>query len=122
MPHQQLLVTSREADVGLVLMPVASEDESLQWMPGASNKPFDYLASGLALLVSDQAGWRNVFVEPGYGVACEAHDPHSVASALRWFVDHPTEMRLMGERGRQRVVAEWNYETQFARVRDWLCA
>jgi glycosyltransferase involved in cell wall biosynthesis len=122
MPHHQLLITSREADVGLVLMSAASEDETLQWMPGASNKPFDYLASGLALLVADQAGWRNVFVEPGYGVACDAHDPQSIARALRWFIDHPTEMRMMGERGRQRVVAEWNYETQFARVRDWLCA
>jgi glycosyltransferase involved in cell wall biosynthesis len=39
MPHPDLLVTSREADVGLVLMPVGDADASLQWMPGASNKP-----------------------------------------------------------------------------------
>jgi glycosyltransferase involved in cell wall biosynthesis len=122
MPHRDLLVTSREADVGLVLMPVASDDESHQWMPGASNKPFDYLASGLALLVSDLPGWREMFVEPGYGLACQADDPQGVATALRWFVDHPTELRAMGERGRRRVATEWNYETQFSPVRDWLDA
>ncbi len=121
MPHPDLLVASRAADVGLVLMP-DTDDANQQWMPGASNKPFDYLAGGLALLVSNLTGWRDLYVEPGYGLACEARDPRSIASALRWFIDHPTEMRAMGERGRQRVVAEWNYEAQFAPVQDWLDA
>jgi glycosyltransferase involved in cell wall biosynthesis len=120
MPHPKLLLQSREADVGLVLMPVVADDESQQWMPGASNKPFDYLASGLALLVSDLPGWRHLFVEPGYGLACTPEDPHSIAGALRWLIDHPAQMRAMGERGRQRVATDWNYETQFGAVRDWL--
>jgi glycosyltransferase involved in cell wall biosynthesis len=98
------------------------DDANQQWMPGASNKPFDYLAGGLALLVSNLAGWRDLYVEPGYGIACDAPDPRSIAGALRWFMDHPTEMRAMGERGRQRVAAEWNYEAQFAPVQDWLDA
>jgi glycosyltransferase involved in cell wall biosynthesis len=120
MPHPDLLLKSREADVGLVLMPVMGEDENRQWMPGASNKPFDYLASGLAVLVSDLPGWRRSLVEPGYGLACNPDDPRSIAGALRWLIDHPTEMRAMGERGRQRIVADWNYETQFGPVRAWL--
>jgi glycosyltransferase involved in cell wall biosynthesis len=122
MPHRDLLVMSRDADVGLVLMPVASDDENAQWMPGASNKPFDYLAAGLALLVSDVPGWKHMFVEPGYGLACQADDPESVARALHWFIDHPIETRAMGERGRHRVAADWNYEKQFSPVRDWLDA
>jgi glycosyltransferase involved in cell wall biosynthesis len=120
MPHTDLLLKSREADVGLVLMPVMGEEENRQWMPGASNKPFDYLASGLALLVSDRPAWCSSYVEPGYGLACNPEDPHSIAGALRWLIDHPVEMRAMGERGRQRVAADWNYETQFASVRAWL--
>jgi glycosyltransferase involved in cell wall biosynthesis len=122
LPHEDLLVASRTADVGLVLMPVATNDGSRQWMPGASNKPFDYLASGLALLVSDQPGWRQLYVQPGYGRACDADDARSIAEALRWFLEHPAEMRSMGERGRQRVASEWNYERQFAGVRDRLNA
>jgi glycosyltransferase involved in cell wall biosynthesis len=120
MPHPSLLLRSREADVGLVLMPAVADDESQQWMPGASNKPFDYLASGLAVLVSDEPGWNDLFVEPGYGLACTPEDPGSIADALRWLLDHPVEMRAMGERGRQRVAVEWNYETQFGPVREWL--
>jgi len=120
MPHPNLLVTSREADVGLVLMPAASDGSSIQWMPGASNKPFDYLACGLAVLVSDAPGWGDMFVTPGYGLACAADDPGSVATALRWCLEHPADMRAMGERGRQRVADDWNYETQFAPVQEWL--
>ena len=120
-PHANLLLKIREADVGLALMPVmAGDHESQQWMPGASNKPFDYLASGLALLVSDLPAWRHLFVEPGYGLACTPEDPRSIADALQWLIDHPREMRAMGERGRQRIEAEWNYETEFGPVREWL--
>ena len=51
-------------------------------MAGASNKPFDYMAAGLALLVSDQPDWRAMFVEPGYARACDPTDPSSIATSL----------------------------------------
>ena len=85
-------------------------------MVGASNKVFDYLASGLALLVSDLPEWKETYVEPGYGLACNPDDPQSIASALERFLKHPTEMREMGERGRQKILKEWNYEQQFMPV------
>jgi glycosyltransferase involved in cell wall biosynthesis len=116
MPHPELLRSIRHCDVGLALISTSNDRKYAQWMPGASNKPFDYLASGLALLVADQPGWREMYVEPAYGLACEPEDPHSVEKALRWFLEHPTEMRAMGERGRERIVREWNYDTQFAPV------
>jgi glycosyltransferase involved in cell wall biosynthesis len=116
MPHADLLVRSRTADVGLALISVGNDPQYSQWMPGASNKPFDYLASGLALLVPDEAGWREMYVAPGYGLACQPDDPRSIAQALRWFLEHPTELRAMGELGRQRIAHDWNYETQFRPV------
>jgi len=115
-PHHELSTATRDADVGVVLMPATND----HWMPGASNKPFDYLASGLALLVHDQPGWQELLLDPGYGVGCSADDAASIARAVRWFLDHPDEMRAMGELGRRRVLAEWNYESQFAPVQRWL--
>jgi glycosyltransferase involved in cell wall biosynthesis len=116
-PHADMLIRIRDADVGLVPM---SESEGDAWMPGASNKPFDYLASGLALLVADEPGWRQMYVDPGYARACNPTDASSIATAIRWFAEHPDETRAMGERGRQRVALDWNYETQFRPVHDWL--
>jgi spore maturation protein CgeB len=62
-----------------------------------------------------------MYVEPGYGVACVAEDPASIAEALKWFLTHPQERKEMGERGRQRIATDWNYERQFASVRELLC-
>jgi len=116
--RRELLERCRECQVGITLLSKGSVDPNEQWMTGASNKPFDYLASGLALLVSDLPDWRATYVDPGYGLACDPDAPESIAAALRWFLEHPNETREMGERGRQRVMVEWNYESEFAPVLD----
>jgi len=55
-----LLAWCRKCDVGLAFMPTKSTDINEQTMAGASNKPFDYLSCGLALLVSDLPDWRRM--------------------------------------------------------------
>ncbi len=115
-----LMRICRTADVGLALLPSESNDHNLEMMIGASNKPFDYLACGLPLVVSDLPEWRALYVDGGYARPCEATDPESIANAVRWYWDRPAGLREMGERGRQRVLAEWNYEAVFAPVADLL--
>ena len=112
----ELLQWGQKSDVGLALMPQRSSDINEQTMAGASNKPFDYLACGLALLVPELPDWRATFVEPGYGLACLPNDPDSIAAALRWFLEHPNDVRAMGKRGQQRVATDWNYHKQFTTV------
>src|SRR5262249_54243632 len=107
-----LLELCRRCDIGLTLF----TKETVQPMAGASNKPFDYLASGLSLLVSATPEWTTFYVAPGYGLACDPHDPARIAPAVRWVLETPDQLRRMGEGGRQRVATAWNYEQQFARV------
>jgi len=114
--RQALLPETRKAHVGLALMPVKAMDLNLQAMTGASNKPFEYMACGLALLVSDLPDWNAMFVDPGYGRSCNPSDPESIAAAVRWFIENPLKTRNMGERGRKQVLGEWNYEKQFEPV------
>ena len=57
-----------------------------------------------------------MFVEPGYAVPCEPTDPASIAAAVRSLADNRERARAMGAAGRQRVLADWNYETQFEPV------
>ena len=115
-PRRELLTLCRQCDMGLSLMPQKSSDINEQAMTGASNKPFDYLACGLALLVSDLPDWRTLYVDNGHALAVDPADPASIATAIRWLLEHPGELRTMGERGRQRILQEWNYEQQFAPV------
>jgi len=115
-----LLTRCREANVGLALMPLQSADGNELTMLGASNKPFDYMACGLALLVSDLPDWTELYVTNGFGKSCDPSDSRSIADALRWFLAHAPETAAMGEEGRKKILAEWNYEKQFAAVADRL--
>jgi glycosyltransferase involved in cell wall biosynthesis len=113
----QLATTARQSHVGLALM--TGSDLNIRHLTGASNKVFDYMAARLALLIPDHADWRDMFVTPGYGRACDPTDPASIAAALTWFLDHPAERRAMGSSGRARIEADWNYDSAFAPV---ICA
>ena len=115
-----LLMQAARAHVGLALMPCQSNDLNMRHMIGASNKPFDYIAAGLALLVSDLPDWTRIFVEPGFGLACNPADVDSLSTALRWFIEHPEGRRAMVARARKRIEAEWNYDRQFGAVLDSL--
>ncbi len=112
--RHELMEVARNAHIGLALMPPGSEDLNMRHMIGASNKAFDYLASGLGLLVSDLPEWRDLYVGPGLARACDPRDVDHIAEQIRWFLDHPAERAAMGAAGRARILADWNYETAFA--------
>jgi glycosyltransferase involved in cell wall biosynthesis len=115
-----LLAEAARAHVGLSLMPFNSDDLNINHMAGASNKPFDYMAAGLALLVSNLPDWTRMFVEPGFGLACNPTDADSISSALGWYIDHPKEREAMATRARNKIKAEWNYDAQFRGVLESL--
>src|SRR5262249_40831921 len=119
-PRADLLTQAARAHVGLALMPFQASDLNMRYMTGASNKPFDYMAAGLALLVTDRPDWTRMFVEPGFGLACNPSDAASLSTALSWFMDHPEGRRAMTTRARSKIETEWNYETQFRAVLESL--
>jgi glycosyltransferase involved in cell wall biosynthesis len=118
--RSDLLAEAGRAHIGLSLMPFNSDDVNINHMAGASNKPFDYMAAELALLVSDLPDWTRMFVEAGFGLACNPADVDSISTALNWFVDHSEERRTMAARARSKIEAEWNYDAQFRGVLESL--
>ena len=114
-----LLMQAARAHVGLALMPCQSNDLNMRHMAGASNKPFDYMAAGLALLVSNIPDWTRMIVEPGFARAVDPTNTESLAAALEWFVDHADQRRTMAARAQAKIQADWNYDTVFAPI---LCA
>jgi glycosyltransferase involved in cell wall biosynthesis len=114
--RKDLLTEAAQAHIGLAFVPGNSADVNLRHMTGASNKAFDYMAAGLALLVSDLSDWREIFVAHGCGRACDPADPGSLTAALKWFLHNAAERRAMAERNRAKIERDWNYETGFAKV------
>jgi glycosyltransferase involved in cell wall biosynthesis len=106
------------ADVGIAFTSEHPRNFNHSMAAGASNKPFEYLACGLALLCTNGAQWQQDFVEP-YGYAADPKSAESIAQALQRMHADRTELRARGERGRQRVLSEWHIEhaaTELLRV------
>jgi glycosyltransferase involved in cell wall biosynthesis len=113
---------AQACDVGLVLLPANSENINIRHLLGASNKAFDYLACGLALLATDTKEWRAFVEDAAIGRVCDPANPQTIAEQIKWFTERLDETRAMGERGRERVLADWNYEAQFKPVLQLLQA
>ena len=112
--RSNLLEAAASNHVGLAFMPLSTDDPNMAFMTGASNKAFDYMAAGLALLVSDKPDWRSMYVEPGFGLACDPANAGAVRAALTWFLDHPGARKEMAMRARRKIEEDWNYDTAFA--------
>lgn len=117
---ERRLQVCREQDLGLCFY--GGKDRNHQSMVGPSNKPFDYLACRLALLVPDEPEWRRTFVEPGYAYAVPAADPEGSAlvALLTGLAADPAAVRARGRLGNSRIRADWHYEQAFATLREKL--
>lgn len=108
----ELYALAVRADIGLTLFARSFREP----MAGASNKPFDYLACGLALLLTDAEEWRELFVSAGCGCVTNPDSPEAITGAVGRLCNDLTATRAMGEAGRCRVLNDWNYGVQFEPV------
>ena len=129
-PRAQIWAVADLCEVALCLMPKKSTDLNLKSMVGASNKPFDAMARGLAVLVSDIPDWKKLYLpgnnheggkgywisDMGYGIAINPECEESIRGGLEWMLGNREKLWEMGERGRQKIQKEWNYESMFAPV------
>ncbi|ROZ66358.1 glycosyltransferase [Ramlibacter sp. WS9] len=120
--RESLLSHASNAHVGLALMPMHSTDLNMKHMTGASNKPFEYLARGCGLIVSDLPDWDELFVKSGLGVKCDPESAQSIAAAIAWYWDRRDDMAAIGERGRQAILNGYNYEQAFSAVKHQIDA
>lgn len=115
-PRDQVFEALKRSHIAIATVPLDSTDINMLGMLGASNKSFDGLSCAIPTLVSNLQDWENAFVRRGVARMCDPLSPISIAEALKWFADHPSESNDMGRRGRSLIESEWNYEAQFEKV------
>jgi len=106
-------------NVGVVLMPAR------RWLECAvdarvppTSPSTTWRAS--CVLVSDLPGWRDMFVERATAWRAPPKIHTVFAAALRWLIDHPTDMRAMANVA-PADCPRMDYETQFAPCRrGWI--
>ncbi len=109
------LALAGEADVGIAFFRPHPNNINHSHALGASNKIFDYLAAGLAVLVSEADEWHGRIV-PDFGLSCNPESPASISLALSAFAAQDPDPSALGAAGRERVLAEWHHERVFRPV------
>jgi glycosyltransferase involved in cell wall biosynthesis len=89
------------------------------WLPGLfgrqyerrsiSTKQLECMLMGLPIVAGDHPYLRVFIDEAQCGFSVPAEDPHAHAEAILWLHQHPAERQEMGKRGRQLVLARYNW-------------
>jgi len=76
------------------------------------NKLFEYMASGLPVVVSDFPLWREIVQDHRCGLLVNPSDIQAIASAVKYLLDNPEEAEEMGKRGRELVVKRYRWKKE----------
>lgn len=113
MPRREMWKIADMCEAAVCLMPSSTQDINLRHMVGASNKPFDAMARGLAVVVSDLEEWKSLYLlgkklekgdgcwisGMGYGIAINPESRESIRAGLHWMLASREKLWEMGERG-----------------------
>lgn len=81
-----------------------------------SNKLFDFMMAGLAVVVSDLAGIRTVVERAKAGLVFRNRDPIDLRAKLRELYDHPQLRKQFAANARVFALAEGNLEHEMGRL------
>ena len=110
-----LLAATQNADVGLAFYSESPKNINHFNMAGATNKVFDYLGAGLALLCSNGAQWKHDFI-PTFGVAADPQNAGEIADALRLLLNRTPDPLALGRLGQEKIISLWHFEAEFQPV------
>jgi phosphatidylinositol alpha-mannosyltransferase len=105
LPHADAIAVIRRGHVGVV--PHHARES---WNTTISNKQFDYMAAGLAVVSSDAAPAARVVNDTGAGLVFRSGDSHDLAVKLARLLDIETweQCRRLG---REAVLSQYNWES-----------
>lgn len=111
-PNGELLSRISEHDIGLALEIPYCANKDLT----VSNKLFQYLQAGLAIVATDTAGQREVMAQcPAAGLLVPANNAQALARALNSFLENPEVLRR-AKAASMRAGESFSWEQQEGRL------
>ncbi|KLK87859.1 glycosyl transferase family 1 [Methanoculleus sediminis] len=105
LPYREMYETLREGSIGLLVF----QPDYYNAYIGLPNKLFDYMLCGLPVVASDFPEIHKVVGDADCGVLVDPTNPDAIASAIVYLLEHPDEVRRMGENGRKAILERYNW-------------
>jgi glycosyltransferase involved in cell wall biosynthesis len=70
------------------------------------------MAMKLPVVINNFPEVKKVVKETNCGILVDPTNPHEIASAIIYLLEHPNEAKQMGENGRKAVEEKYNWELQ----------
>jgi glycosyltransferase involved in cell wall biosynthesis len=107
LPWEEAWEHAGAASIGLLLfLPAPNHERSLP------NKLFEYMAAGLPVIASNFPLWKEIVEGNNCGLCIDSLNPKAIAKAIEYLLEHPEEVRKMGENGRRAVLEKYNWEQE----------
>jgi glycosyltransferase involved in cell wall biosynthesis len=106
-PYTEVLSRLKQADIGFLCdYPLKRHIESLPI------KLFEYMAVGLASIVSRFPLWEEIVEGSHCGICVDPTSPEQMAEAMKYLYENPSERRQMGINGRKAILEKYNWEKE----------
>ncbi len=111
-PYGRVIEELLSARIGLVLLhPLPNHTDPIR-----SNKLFEYMSAGIPVIASDLPRWREIVLGVDCGLVVNPLDPAAIAAAIDYLLTHASEAEAMGQRGREAVWSQLNWDSDRTRL------
>jgi len=88
---------------------------------GTPNRIFEYMFSGIPIVVSDYPELRNIVEKAKCGLIVSSEKPEEMAKAFEFLLRNPQEAKEMGENGRKAIFEDFGYHVDLKNTIDFYC-
>lgn len=113
-PYNDLPAYTQYAELGFALYQDKKTNEAHN--STASNKAFEYLASGIPVITNDWPDFRNFFATKKWALLVDPFDPSSIASAVQYVSGADSKREVIQEIAAADFTTQYNYEKEFDRL------
>lgn len=106
----ELVKLYRESIAGIVIFeytPICCNREGQM----GSNKIFEYMLEGLPVICTDFSLWKSLIIDKyKCGICVNPYSETDIREAIKYIITHKEEAYMMGQRGRNAIFKEFNWE------------